>query len=194
MKQNAVIYQGLFLIAFALYAKEQNESHPIVIQKETVIAQPEITPTRPESQTLSALYQELKSKEVFQTPVDGVKLTQLGTAIQVSLQSDELYRDGEAAIEETWYPMIDQIGSALFPRVDQSFKVSFVGYANSLNERESRSAAFQQSPYLFSASRAEWLFRYYDSHFHLKSEQRSFYMTGAGAVPNGKRVEIWIEE
>jgi hypothetical protein len=40
MKQT-VIYQGLFLIAFALYANERNQAHPTFFQKEVA---PAITP------------------------------------------------------------------------------------------------------------------------------------------------------
>ena len=194
IKQNSVIFQGLFLIAFALYAKERNASHPLIIQNKTIVAAPEAIEEEHQSPSLNGLYSKLKSLSIFLVPVDGVKLLRTDTAVVISLQSDELYRDGEVAIEETWFPMIEQIGNAVFPVLDPGLKLSFVGFANSLNEAESKSAAFQQSPYLFSTSRAEWLFRYYDSKFRIKTDKRIPIMSGAGAIPNGKRVELRIEE
>lgn len=180
-------------MTFGLYANERNEAHPVLIQNEVRAALP-VPATASQHPQLELLYLRLKNAEIFKVPKDGVILLKTEEFIQISLQSDELYRSGEVAMETTWFSMLDQIGNLLFSNKASVFQFNFIGFANSLNENETRGAAFQESPYLFSSSRAEWLFRYYESKYHLKAGKQVYLISGAGAIPNGKRIEVRITE
>ncbi len=185
--KNVVIFQGLFLIVFALYAAEKKKVRTIVVAKEAVAAEapPEVIETR----NLDELYRQLKKKPFFESPIDGVKIEKLKASIRISLQSDELYREGESSVEETWQPALDSIGDSLFVYLQNRFRVTFIGYANTESE-----------PFRFSSGRAEWLYRYYESKYHLSAKsnaenlKRVFYISGGGAIQNGKRIEIEVRE
>ena len=159
------------------------------------VAAPDVQeePKDTQSKNLDELYKKLKTLSAFEAPADGVSLVKKSSGLQISIQSDELYRDGEVGVQETWYSALDQIANAVFPEIGTRFKVQILAYANSLNEREKSSIALTKSPYLFSASRAEWLLQYYESHFNLKLG-KNYSVAGGGAIPNGKRVEILITD
>jgi flagellar motor protein MotB len=182
MKQT-VVYQGLFLIAFALYANERNQAHPVVIQKE--IAEPSAPGEIPAAPELVALYQKLKIASVFTTPIDGVSLTSAPRALSIRIQSDELYPDGsEVAVEETWQPVLDQIGDALFaagePTVDLIFSVS---------------TTLEKDAFTVSSARANWVLRYLERKYRFRVDQGKYRVTGLGTTesPRGKKAYAVIE-
>lgn len=182
------MYQGLFLIFFALFAAE--------VRKEKLASSVSLDLKKaPQflSPDLDTLYRKLKAISVFQSPVDGLTIKQKSNSILIALQSDELYVEGEMGVRESWYALLDQIEVAVIPELGTNFKIQFIGYANSTSNRENVSIAMTKSVYLFSASRAEWLLQYYQGKFHLKPNP-NFSIAGGGAIPNGKRLELVITE
>jgi hypothetical protein len=165
-KQTA-IYQGLFLIALGLYAQERNSAHPILIQKETTpsLAAADI----PSSPELDAIYKKIKISPVFSSPIDGVTLSKTARAIRIDLQSEEIYKSGEIAVEETWLPVLDQIGSAIFSGGDLKADVIFAGTAQE-----------EKDAFMTSGARGEWLLHYFNRKYQLRLDQAKYRVLAAG--------------
>ena len=187
--KNQAIYQGLFLIFVALFAAERQKTKAIpAASAETV----EVQGNEP-SRSLMSLYQEMKSHSLFHSQIEGLSLNLKPHEIQITLQEDDLYNEGEVALNENWRPILDQIASTVLPDLKGAYRVEILGFANALSEKEKASVAMTKSPFVFSANRAEWILQYLDSHWtHSISSQ--VVIAGAGAVPNGKRFEIRIQE
>ena len=187
--KSPILYQGLFLIVFALYSVEKRKVHATVVSKDVEAS--ESQGVEVQTRNLDELYRQLKKSSFFETPQDGVKIEKLKTSIKVSFQSDELYRDGEVAVEETWYSELDQMARALFPFLQNRFRVTFIGYASTEND-----------PYQFSSERAEWVYRFYEGKYHFNQGSKGamavpkkvFFISGGGSLPNGKRLELEIRE
>ena len=186
--KNPAIYQGLFLIFVALFAAERQKNRSIPeANAETVIVQNEGSPT------LFALYPKLKSLSVFQSQIEGLAIAQKPHEIVISLQEDDLYTEGEVAVNENWRAILDQLTTSVFPELTPHYQVEIVGFANSLSEKERVSVAMTKSPWVFSAKRAEWVLQYIDGRISRASSPK-LTISGAGAVPNGKRLEIRIRD
>ncbi len=175
------VYQGLFLIMFALYSVEKKRSFKSVTthsEGDSVVSLEEV-PTR----SLEELYRKLKKLPFFEKPLDGIRVIRQKSSILIVLESDELYRSGsEIEISDTWYPTLDKIAESLFPLLKNRFRVTFIGYAN----EEGQSARF-------SSERAEWVLRYFEKDFRALSK-KSFFISGAALRSNSKRIEIEIRD
>jgi hypothetical protein len=165
-KQTA-IYQGLFLIALGLYAQERNSAHPVLIQKETIpsLAAADI----PSSPELDAIYKKIKISPVFARPIDGLTLSKSARTIRIDLQSDEIYKSGEIAVEETWLPVLDQIGSAIFTGMELKADVMFVGTAQE-----------EKDAFMTSGARGEWLLHYFNRKYQLRLDQTKYRVLASG--------------
>jgi hypothetical protein len=142
------IYQGLFLLAFGLYANATRSP-----RKEAVAA-PESRPRvdiekRSESQNdpLQDLYGELERIPVFQGKIEGVGLKISGDSILIEIQSDELYRPGGVEVEPVWHSSLIQIGQELYSELDPSLALEITGFGP------------------LGESRAKWLSEYFKSQF-----------------------------
>jgi hypothetical protein len=168
------VYQGLFLIAFALYASERNRIHRVL----SVPSSPEHQElTEIQSPELRSLYQKLKVAPVFSTTIDGVSLSHSLEEIKIQLKSEELYQGDETAIEETWLPVLDQIGNVLFAGSSDAPKFGIVFSSN---------APFEKDAFSFSSQRAEWVLRYFNRKFPLRLDQGTYRVTGMGKTTDSK--------
>ena len=176
LSKQTVVYQGLFLIALGLYAQERNSAHPFLIQKET--APSLVAADIPSSPELDTIYKRLKNSPVFSTPIDGLTLTKNVRTIRIDLQSEEIYRSGEIAVEETWLPVLDQIGNALFEGGEPKADLLFAG-----NSQEEKDA------FTTSSTRAEWLLHYFNRKYQLRLDQKKYRVLGEG-LAKSPRISI----
>jgi flagellar motor protein MotB len=166
IKQNTP-YLALFLIAFSLYAVERNKAHPTFIQKEMAEPLPagevELAPE------LVEIYHRLRVAPVFTQAVDGVKLIKGDHDIRIEIINDELYHEQETAVEDTWLPVLDQIGNVLFK--EGELKVVVVFSSNATEEKDS---------FAFSAARAEWVLHYFSRKHQFKLDAGQYRVMGMG--------------
>jgi hypothetical protein len=169
VNKQTTLYQGLFLIAFALYANERNQAHPILIQK--------IADTTPVEISLPAevdsLYQKLKASPLFATPIDGVTLIKGKQDVRVQLKSDELYRNDEIAMEETWLPVLDQVGTLLFQEGEPKCALTF-----------SSNSSVDHDEFSISSQRAEWVLHYLNRKFQFRLDHGQYRVLGIGKDSN----------
>lgn len=188
------VYLGLFLLMFGLYAAERSKA-PVV----SVPVVPVVVDETPESveyhSALTNLFRRLKVLPLLKSPIDGVKISQNKNGILLTVQSEDLYRDGEVAMRDTWVPLFEEVFMKISSEVGHQIKVQIKGFANEGNTIESRSLPMSQkaTPYLFAASRADWLLKELASRIHFQLNP-DFSIASGGAVPKGKRIEVLISE
>ncbi len=188
--KSTALYQGLFLLAFGLYAHERFQAQGSVAPKK-VDAEVISPSSEPGLHAIELLYRDLKNTPAFQTPIDGLRLKQTGSRISIILQSDELYSGEGVAIEETWHPVLDRIAESVFPKLGDAFQVRIQGFKEVGDESGGVSAFKQESAYALATSRAEWLIQYFETKFQTRSKMR--FWVGAGLSTSSKRLELTIE-
>jgi hypothetical protein len=188
--KNTALYQGLFLLAFGLYASERLQARESIVLKKTEAEIVSLS-TEPGLRAIEILYRDLKSTPLFQTPIDGLRLKQTGSRISIILQSDELYSGENIAIEETWHPVLDRIAESVFPKLGEGFQVRIQGFKELGDESGGVSAFRQESAYALATSRAEWLIHYFETKVQTRSKMR--FWVGAGLSTSSKRLEMTIE-
>ncbi|MBU6153549.1 MAG: hypothetical protein KGP28_04535 [Bdellovibrionales bacterium] len=144
--RSSSLYQGLFLLAFGLYA---NSARSPEKQSATLGTPDSETPRKGASRNdaLEELYSRLEAIPVFQGRVDGVELKLMDSAIFIELQSADLYRPGSEEIEAAWHSSMVQIGHEVYSRLDPSLELEITGFG-SLGE-----------------GRAKWLKAYFQNQF-----------------------------
>jgi flagellar motor protein MotB len=91
-------------------------------------------------------------------------------SIVIRIQSDELYQNSdEIAVEETWLPILDQVGNTLFADGEPKFDIYFA--ANSTSEKNA---------YAFSAERADYVLRYFERKYRFRLDQGKYRVAGLG--------------
>jgi flagellar motor protein MotB len=209
--KNSVLFMGLFLMAFALYANERNQVPVTVVAPQgqatevTVQDVPVTGPNKPVVEGVSsdapskgadtklqALFQSFVTDSLFSTHADGLKLVREPRAIMIQLYGDDVFSEGEIEIRETWYSVLDRIAAKLTKEEFQKgLKVEIRGFADEASQRELKSSDFGRSDFSFSFARAEWLARYFERKWRIPL-QEVFTLKGMGARPYGKKVELWL--
>ena len=143
-----VIYQGLFLMAFGLYANATRspgnkavpapESRPRDTLEKRAASQDE---------PLQELYDDLQRIPVFQGKIEGVELEVSGDSILIEIRSEELYRPASVEVEPVWHSTLIQIGQELYSELDPGLALEITGFGP------------------LGESRAKWLSEYFKSQF-----------------------------
>ena len=178
---------GLFLMAFALYAHERSLHLIKKTTPEVAAASPtEVNESRVFTSKLEHLYSDLSQEPLFRRPQDGLKLIRERWAVVIQWSGDDVYSDGEFAMRESWYSVLDQVSELIQKK---AVLVEVVGYADEGSLKERKATDYGASDYAFSFARAEWLSRYFERKGNLKLHG-IFTLKGMGAVPHGKKIEL----
>ena len=158
MRNQSIIYLGLFLIAFGLYAS-QIKKIPRASEVKPVTSLVESTPVPAPQNRIQVLYDKISAQKIFSNTVDGVKLTPSHAPIKndfiITLYGDEMFSDENFSISTSWTNVLDQIADFFKPEL--GLKMEITGYADADNTREQKPSDYGNSAYAFSYARAEWL-------------------------------------
>ena len=133
--KSAVLYQGLFLIAFALYAETK-----IHASGEAGLGQPTgaysslSTHATRLPLALDLLRQELAQMPIFRAKIPGVVLSILDEQVLIAFEGDDLYREGSVEVGEIWISALEQIGVAVYQHLDPSLELSIVGFGSGADQ------------------------------------------------------------
>jgi len=210
--KNPVVFLGLFLMAFALYANERrqleaqpktkseaagpisatNENGVSVITVPPSSAPPVVETARTADPQLKALFQSFLQDSIFSGRTDGIRIALEPEGLLIQLSGDDVFAEGEPSVRESWYPAIDRIAEKLTPaEFKKGLKVEVRGFADEASEKERSPGDFGHSDFLFSFSRAEWLARYFERKWRMPLKE-VFTIKAMGARPYGKKVELWL--
>ena len=144
----SAVYQGLFLLAFGLYANATRSP------RNEAVPAPESRPGAPiekrsqsQDDPLQDLYEELERIPVFQGKIEGVELKFSGDSILIEIQNDELYRPDSIEVEPVWHSSLIQIGQELYSELEAGLSLEITGFGP------------------LGESRAKWLSEYFKSQF-----------------------------
>ncbi len=190
--KSPVVYMGLFLVALALYALEKTKGGTgcAVTQQfyqASSFSDKHMSVTALEK--LQELYVQLSSEPFIKGKMDGIQLAREADAVVIRFAGDEVYMDGEVAIRDNWYSVLDRMAEIIRAEITRGVKVDMRGFADEKNRNERKSGDFGESEYAFSFSRAEWVSRYFEGKWRIPLKG-IFSMRGMGAYPNGKKVEL----
>jgi hypothetical protein len=195
--KSPVVYVGLFLIAFSLYAaslKKENHSKsgitPAAPVEEVVNAEP-VTPNAKLLALNAKFSQVFKSKDL----PDGLRFERgindfSGTPeVKIVWSGEDIYRAGDFSIRETLYPVIDRMGKLLRAELANGLRVEIRGFADLDDEVERTAGDYGKSSYAFSYARSEWLAHYLEHHNEIELHDR-VQLKGMGAVEKGRKLEV----
>ena len=174
--KSGVIYQGLFLIAFALYAEGQRRVFRSEVQTNDSIPVGVKTESRTHRPFLAKLEEDLRLIPVFQGKLEGFTLEVLDQGVLMTLESDELFRAHAISVDSSWFSTLEQIGAKVYsnPDPDALLEIEVSGEAGS-PEKD------------LGLKRAGWIQAYFQSHFQEKKE-RAVRLRQGDLVPRGNRI------
>jgi flagellar motor protein MotB len=188
-----VVYVGLFLIAFALYAAEAKKPA-------TVITMPAPAPKASiakitQESKLAALQSKLTEALTTNALPDGILMVQSvnrysgASELLLRWSGDDMYAAGDFAIRETWYTLIDRMAAVIQAELKNGLEVEIRGYADSEDPVEKSPSDYGKSAYAFSFARAEWLARYLERKDQIEIEPH-FQLKGMGASESGRKIIV----
>jgi hypothetical protein len=187
--KHSVIFQGLFLMAFGLFASERMRAKtPSATVK---MAESSESNPNPDAHALDVLYRMLLKSEAFRTPVSGLRIRLAPGKVVISLQNEELYSGDSVALDETVQPVLDRIASSLLPLLAPEFQVRVQAFIEGATEEHGVSAFKQETAYSLATKRAEWLLHYLETRHQSRAKGR--FWIGAGVAGTNKRIELIIE-
>jgi flagellar motor protein MotB len=208
--KNPVLFMGLFLITFGLFAKERMRPHTVSVSEGVqasslnVVDVPDSktpaviegrdsnTPSRGSNLKVQALFQNFMSDALLASKADGMRLAREPNAMMVQLYGEDVFADGATDVHESWYPVLDRIAAKLTAdEFKKGLRVEIRGFADEASPREQKPSDFGRSDFAFSFARAEWLARYFERKWRIPL-QEAFTLKGMGARPYGKKLEIWL--
>ena len=189
MRNNGVVYLGLFVMMAGLYAAQVKKSAHAEVKVEPRLV--ESTPTPLPQNRIQLLYEKLGALKMFSNTVEGVRLIPVHPPIKDSftiiLYGDEIFSDEDFAAHDSWNTVLDKI--AFYFKSEPGLRIEISGYADSDNEKERQASDYGASAYAFSYARAEWLAHYFERR-HGIPIVGSFILRGMGAVPRGKKISL----
>lgn len=186
----STIYQGLFVVALALFAHER-------LQLKTVVAttQPaELSDdTMLRSKPLYRVYTKLRVDPLFSTQIDGVELEYQNNRVTIVVENEEIYRNQEALIEKTWTPFFEKVTSALEDLLKSGeFEIKIVGFPDLRNALDQEANALNKGPLNLSINRADSLARSMKRTF-ARYKNIKFELAAGTSASHGHRIEIQIQ-
>ncbi len=127
-----VVDQGLFLIAFALFADAKLQAVSGPASASAGGASPEVSashaPVRTVSLSIEMLRQELALMPIFRANLPGLGFSVRSGGISIVLQGEELYRDDSGELEAVWHSPLEAMGDAVYGHLDEGLALTIVGY------------------------------------------------------------------
>ncbi len=155
--KSAVVYQGLFLIAFGLYVQERLSKRP---EKAGAVvkagARTESAPRQDETGLVSLVqvYRDFQSIPAVRASLSGLKLSQNSSEVSLVLESDELYRTHAVEVEPVWHSTLDEIGTRIYSKLGSDFEMRIEVDGDRSSER------------------AGWVLGYFENHFQAKPDRK----------------------
>ncbi len=127
--RRSVVDQGLFLIAFALYAdaKIHASDAPVSVPAEIPV-DPRVLPL-----PVEMLRQELAMMPIFRANLPGLGFAARAGGVSIVLQGEELYRNDSDELEAVWHSPLESIGDAVYGHLDEGLFLTIVGYGGRAN-------------------------------------------------------------
>jgi hypothetical protein len=134
--RSTVIYQGLFLIALALYAEasrrhRSTSGDPVLAHSKEAqtIASGDSAGSRPVVPIdLEMLHRELQFIPVFRAGIPGVRLGASADRIEIVFESDELYSLNGIELQKVWLDSLEQIGEVVYLRLEPTLELEIIGF------------------------------------------------------------------
>jgi flagellar motor protein MotB len=198
-QQGHVLFLGLFVIFFGLYAREHQRMARAGAGA-SVVPVPQSVPAPaaaeqaasgaiPVSQRVRELTDALQGDSLFQVHADGLTARYEPDAVTVSFGGDDVYAEGHFAFRETWYTSLDRLASILQPFVARGLRIEITGYTDLGSAKERRPTDYGESDYALSFARAEWVARFLERRALIPIQER-VRLTGSGSVKTGRRVDL----
>jgi hypothetical protein len=133
--KSSVLYQGLFLIAFALYA--DSRLHKTDTADSNGATGPYSTLSTHATRlplALDLLRQELALIPIFRAKVPGVSLSILDEQVLIAFEGEDLYREGGVEIEAVWTSALEQIGTVVYQHLDPALELAIVGFGDGADQ------------------------------------------------------------
>ena len=190
MRNQGLIYIGLFLIAFGLYAS-QLKKKPHVENKPVETPMLEPTPASASQARIQVLYEKILADKMFTSKIGGIKLTPARPPVNndftITFTGDEIFTNEGFSIHESLASTLDFLAETI--KSEHGLMVEISGYADANSVLEVKPSDYGSSALAFSFARAEWLAHYFEQ-THGISVSKTLILRGMGAVPQGKKVEL----
>ena len=189
MRKQGLIYLGLFLITFGLYAA-QLKKKPRVENKVVPSLVTQLQPDVPQAR-IQILYDKIYSEKMFASKISGIKLTPSHPPVNsdfiITFFGEDVFTDEGFSIHESFGSTLDFLAQLI--KAEHGLTVEISGFADLGNAHEEKSSDYGSSPLAFSFARAEWLAHYFEQKFGI-SIPKTLILRGMGAVPQGKKIEL----
>lgn len=189
VKQNPTLYLGLFVVFFALYAREHQRNSAGVLAPALVKEPMKDERLAPASRRMQDLTKTLQEDSLFQVRADGLTAIYRFDSVVISFSGDEVFSEGHFAFRETWYTALDHLAELIKPYVQRGLKIEVVGYTDAGSSKERQPSDYGNSDYALSFARAEWVARFLERRSLIPIKER-VKLTGAGAVKAGRKVDL----
>jgi outer membrane protein OmpA-like peptidoglycan-associated protein len=190
MRKQGVIYLGLFIMVFGLYAAQLKKNSAVKNTKISMMV-PEDEEVKIAQTRIQLLYDQVFEASVFKNKVSGVSLKPMSPPVKndftISFSGDEIYTGGDFSIHESWGTVLDFLAGVI--KSAPGLEVEVSGFANENDPREKSPTDYGSSPFAFSFARAEWLAHYFERKHGLVIK-KTFVLRGMGAIPQGKRIDL----
>ncbi len=189
MRNQGLVFLGLFLITFGLYASQLKKKAITEKSRLTTLLAP--APTAKPQTRIQVLYEIVSSQKYFSNRISGIRLTpthaQVKNDFTITYSGEEIFSDEGFSIHESLRTSLDSLVEIM--KAQHGLKVEISGYADADNPKEKKPSDYGSSALTFSFARAEWLAHYFErKHGILISKY--FILRGMGAVPQGKKIEL----
>ena len=197
-QQGNPLFLGLFIVFFALYAREHQRVARLSVAAPAVPAATPVPVSAPvpeepvavsPSQRIRELTERLQGDSLFQVRADGLTARYESDSVTVSFGGEDVYAEGHFAFRETWYTSLDRLASILQPFVSRGLRIEITGYTDIGSLKERHPSDYGESDYALSFARAEWVARFLERRALIPIKER-VRLTGAGSVKTGRKVDL----
>lgn len=191
MRKQGVIYLGLFLMVFGLYAAQLKKKPPVKNELASSAYEQEPEEFKIAQTRIQLLYDQVSEASVFKNKTVGIRLTPAQAPVRnefrVTFSGEEVFKEGDFAIHESWTTILDFLAGLI--KKEAGLHVEISGFADQDSMREKSASDYGSSALTFSFARAEWLAHYFERK-HGISIQKTFVLRGMGAVPQGRKIVL----
>jgi hypothetical protein len=191
-KQNPAAWIGLFVVFFALYARERGLQLKAGTAELPEVALPTPVPfNATQNRKIEDLAAALRADPLFSNGTDGIRTEYRFDRIVISYSGEDVYQPGEFAMRETWYTSLDRLGQILAPFLDRGLQLEFTGHAEASSPLERQANELGSSSYALAFSRAEWVARFLERRAMLPL-QGKFKLSVGGSSKRGRQVDVVV--
>lgn len=189
-KQSATLYLGLFVIFFALFAREHQRLVRLTAAPEAAPPVPVVEPVyATPSQKIAELTKVFQNDSLFQVRADGLNASYGSDFVGVTFHGEDVFAEGHFAFREEWYTALDRLGALIQPFLKRNLRIEIIGHTDVGSAKERRPTDYGESDYALSFARAEWVARFLERRALIPIKER-VKLSGAGATKAGRKVEL----